>query len=78
MEEVDAVFTKRIGSVRRQDAAIHRDQVRSEDDIHRRAADVRQDLLDLRLMTVLADAIGRKTFIHFAVQHVLLRRSATA
>ena len=61
---------------RGQDAAVHWDQMRSEDDLNILAAGVGEDLFDLRRVAVLANRVGRHPFVAFREKRVELRHAA--
>ena len=62
----------------REDAAVHRRQVRREDHLHGLAGGPAENLLDLRLMAVLADAVGRDALVALGKVRVQLGRAARA
>ena len=53
-----------------EDAAVHRRQVWRKDDLDLAAGRPAEDLLDLRLMAVLADAVGRNALFELAIELV--------
>ena len=71
-------WPRRPGVDDREDAAVHRHQVRREDHLHRLARRPAENLLDLRLMAVLADAVGRDALVALGKVRVQLRRAARA
>ena len=59
---------------RREDAAVHRHQMRREADDHLAAGGLGEFLVELRHVPVMADAIGVDAFGDFREQHLLLGR----
>src|SRR5207245_10279521 len=68
----------RHGVDRRENAAVHRDEVRREDHLHRLAGDVAEGLLDLRRMAVLPDVISRDALVALGEVRAELGRPARA
>ncbi len=52
--------------------------MRGEDDFRRLAAEVAEDLVDLRRMAMRADAVRGEIFVRFRVVEIRLRRAAGA